>query len=416
MECPALDINDVLFNPYNDREVVAGATNGTVYVYDLRRPDSIMHKFSHGTPLMELDPNSSRESLDTGVRFCAWGDRATRLHTGSSDGVLKVWDTRRATEDAHVRDVTTFNSGIMSGAFTEDFSKLLIGEVNGSINLLEVAADVKPIAELEKFTLQPFDFVDANSKAAGEAKDNEDFDAAAAWTLSSEGRITYQPMGGFPKRQAVQGALYNGPYDQSYEAPMLRQRAQAFQKSMLTPERQCALSACQDAGQHFTSQDTEDSERSKDRIPQAIRDAIGSYKTDKMPSTMLKCTHCDAPARVREDDMSQASFPLCERCSFGCLRCGKPCKKISTAVELIVCRECDLEWDIGVLGYKVHEKGVKSKGAGWPTNRDDKAWVDREGIKMGGQDHGPLDEMGDLLDLVKEYHHSLWEDTVVEDY
>jgi hypothetical protein len=393
MDCPALDINDVLFNPYNQLQVVAGATDGTVYVWDLRRPDNIMHKLQHGNALIELDTNYAREVVDTGVRFCSWADRASRMYSASSDGVLKLWDVSRATEDALVKDVVTFNSGIMSGAFTHDHSKLLIGEVNGSINLLEVGADPTPLSELKRFTLQPFEVLGVQK-----AHTEENSGIAAARSLVRDGKIEIRPLGSYPKSQAVQGPAYSGPYDYSPDAAQLKQRSQIFQVNMATSQHQCSIPSCKNAGRHFGTEETEDSSRSSDRIPQAIRDAVNTTKDKRTPSTTLKCTHCNAPARVREDDMAQAAFPLCERCSFGCLRCGES-NKISSQVDKVACLSCGLKWDIGALGYSLDKGG----------NHVEKSGTKQEAIRdYILADEGGVNDMGDLLHLVEGYHHSLW--------
>jgi WD40 repeat protein len=411
MECPALDINDVLFNPYNDRQVAAGATDGSVYVWDLRRSDETLHRFSHGEPVMPLDPNWSREAFDTGVRFCAWGDRAARLYTGSSDGVVKVWDTACSGHDAHVKDVATFNSGVMSGAFTEDFSRLLIGEVNGSINLVEIAADPVPRTELEKFTLVPCDVPSTSSVSATEL--DVDSGIALSQQLVAECKIEIKPFGGLPKSQAVRGPNYTGPFDYSDSAERNRHKALALQNLYRVEGPQCKHLACKEAGRHFSNPngDVEDSERSRDRIPQAMRDAVttsgntGRQKKERMPTTTLTCMHCSAPARVREENLSQAAFPLCERCSFACLRCGMACRKISPKVERVTCSSCGGVWDIGVLRYTAVSKGSRGR-------REEGSGVvmaEKEGVPLANEaDEGPLGKLGDLLDLVGEWHHSLW--------
>ncbi|KIV99012.1 uncharacterized protein PV09_09241 [Verruconis gallopava] len=399
LECPALDINDVIFNPYNQMHVAAGATDGSIYVWDLRNPDNILHRLSHGQPLMELDPDFSREAVDTGVRFCSWADRTSRLYSGSSDGILKVWDIHRATEDAHVKDLASFSSGIMSGAFANDYSKLLIGEVNGSINLLELGADPRPLSKVENFVLQNAEVQDAQY----DQTDDEHSGVAIARNLVRDGKIEIRALGGYPKRQALQGPAYDGPYDRGTKTAAHRAQSALFQHSVSASSPQCSLSGCKSAGNFFGAEEIGDSGRSQDRIPQALRDCVKSVRPHKMTGTStLKCTHCDWPARVREDDLSQAAFPLCERCSFACIRCGESIK-LSPMIDQVHCRKCGLEWNIGVLGYQLKPSYSDPK-------RNQKS--DRESLDDSddADEQGVSNEVGDLLHLVEEHHHSLWED------
>ena len=88
--CKALDINDVIWCPHDERLIAAGCTDGKVYVWDARWPDDPLRVLSHGWSLMPLQEGIKHKITDTGVRFLSWGENATRLYSGSSDGVVKV--------------------------------------------------------------------------------------------------------------------------------------------------------------------------------------------------------------------------------------------------------------------------------------------------------------------------------------
>jgi hypothetical protein len=79
-----------------------------------------------------------RELVDSGVKFASWGRSADRLYTGSSDGKVKAWDIRKPKGHAFVRTVLSVTGGVSAGAFSKDYSKLLIGDATGKVHLLEV--------------------------------------------------------------------------------------------------------------------------------------------------------------------------------------------------------------------------------------------------------------------------------------
>lgn len=135
-DCPALDINDVTFCPFDPNYVTASCTDGGTYVWDRRRPDGIVHRLQHDPPLNQMDENVSREQADVGVRFAAWASGMDQFYTGASDGVLKRWNILQAPEDALVDDVASFPEEIMSGTFSEDKSNLLIGDCAGGVHVL----------------------------------------------------------------------------------------------------------------------------------------------------------------------------------------------------------------------------------------------------------------------------------------
>ncbi|MCJ1477347.1 hypothetical protein MMC13_006018 [Lambiella insularis] len=135
-ECPALDINDVRFHPYDDHYIIAGCTNGVTYVWDARNPDTLLHCLRHGEPIDELDHYRSREKQDTGVRFTGWDKYGKYLYTGSSDGVIAAWNILTSPEDALVKNVAQFDAGVMTGTFSPDYSNLLVGLSKGAVHIL----------------------------------------------------------------------------------------------------------------------------------------------------------------------------------------------------------------------------------------------------------------------------------------
>ncbi|MCJ1355461.1 MAG: hypothetical protein MMC33_005453 [Icmadophila ericetorum] len=135
-ECPAYDINVLTFNPRADNYITAGCTDGVTYVWDCRMPNEILHRLAHGRPIDEQDPNRSRQDQDTGVCFSAWDKDGQRLYTGSSDGKIKAWNIYGSSEDALIRDIATFDAGILCGEFSPAYDKLLLGLSKGSIQIL----------------------------------------------------------------------------------------------------------------------------------------------------------------------------------------------------------------------------------------------------------------------------------------
>jgi WD40 repeat protein len=204
-DCQAFDINDVLYCPHDDNLIAAGATDGKVYVWDKRfarnQGEAPLHIFAHGSTKNVLDPERDPEIADTGVRFLSWSSTGDRLYSGSSDGTVKVWNPYRMTEDALVRDVATFNSAIMSGAFSPDYRELLIGEDQGQLNLLGIDREERSVRAAKKFDYCP----------AAKPPPEDDKLAPARELLNSQ-QIEFKPMGALPIRQAVQGPNYQGPF------------------------------------------------------------------------------------------------------------------------------------------------------------------------------------------------------------
>lgn len=192
--CSAADMNEVTFCPMDSTYVTASCTDGSTYVWDARYGDHPIHKLNHGSSLKPLNPRFARELTDFGVRVALWGTTIDQFYTGSSDGCLKRWDIRRATEDALVANTAQLPDGIVSGAFSADKSQLLLGDYGGGIHVLS--------CEVSKHGREVFDFIPAPEPPSAE----ENAVSIAQQYLSS-GQLTLHPIFG-----PVQGPQYNGPY------------------------------------------------------------------------------------------------------------------------------------------------------------------------------------------------------------
>lgn len=144
---------------------------------------------------------AARERADTGVRFAQWGHSTDRFYTGSSDGVVKAWNIKRATEDSLVRDVVQLEAGVMCGAFSADYSNLLLGDTAGTLKILSVqAGDDVDQDEPEEMHYE---------KAVEKDEEREDpYEKARAMLENNE--IALDHSKGYP--QAVQGPKYKGPW------------------------------------------------------------------------------------------------------------------------------------------------------------------------------------------------------------
>lgn len=244
-ECPAMDINDVVYCPYDDHLIAAGATDGKVYVWDQRFADRSQQPLlvlEHGESLNVLDDERPRELTDTGVRMLLWGPTRDRLFTGSSDGIVKIWNPYRCQADAHLNDLEVpraQRSAIMAGTFDPDHQQLLVGTENGQINLFEIG---HPAPDIAIESLFKFSMVSA-PESSNRSKEDP---LQAARDLLDNGEIVLRSCGAMLFRQAVQGPNYQGPYiapsDEQVAATeaIYQQALQSFHQSMslgATPEQ-----------------------------------------------------------------------------------------------------------------------------------------------------------------------------------
>ncbi|KAK0705001.1 hypothetical protein B0H67DRAFT_545687 [Lasiosphaeris hirsuta] len=138
LDCTAADINELTFMPnsFSYCYITAGCTDGKVYVWDTALGDKPIRVLEHGRSVEEL--SGDRESEDVGVKFTAWGTTLDRFYTGSSDGVVKVWNIRSNKRQPLVRNLLEVPAPVSCGMFSPDRTRLLIGDASGRIFLLSV--------------------------------------------------------------------------------------------------------------------------------------------------------------------------------------------------------------------------------------------------------------------------------------
>lgn len=378
LECPAWDMNDILINPYDENVVSAGCTDGAVYVWDLRKHDHLLHHFKHGEPLAELGDSSDREKVDLGVRFLSWDRFGRQLYTGSSDGAVVTWDPYRATEDAFKREVVKMDSGIMVGAFSPDYSQLLLGDVQGSVLTLAAGNDDISLQQCDEFDFvraSEADMAETIGRSGVPGQDIADISCqsgiGAAAELVRSGQIALRPLGDFPKRQAVQGVLYNGPFDQRPDAHDLRQAAAAFQA-------RSAANVPKEPSRHasytFNDEDVADSGAWKKRIPEQLPDISQLSLSD--PGPTVRCLRCEggrlSQIRSLQDEKD---------------------------ARMMQCPDCGGRWYADILGYTALNTGSRSRMRRALSAMQQSPLSN----ERSGQD-GTLEESGTL-----PHYHDLWE-------
>lgn len=213
-ECPALDMQDLVFHPRNPNILAVGCTDGSIYVWDARSPDHPLHNFQHGEPIADWEHKyghspMSREQGDGGVNMTLWGAGKHHLYTGATDGAVKCWNIDRAPEDALVRDVAQLQAGISCGSFSPDHISLLVGDSTGGVHILSSnPGGAGPRQDGEKGALQTMDFFPAaGEKPPSPLEDELQPGQAAARELLETDQLTIDPEFGIG-----QGPAYNGPY------------------------------------------------------------------------------------------------------------------------------------------------------------------------------------------------------------
>lgn len=209
-ECPAIDMQDVTFNPLYPDLVTAGCTNSATYVWDFRKPDDYLHQLQHGRPLLDWDHTRPQEEGDPGVMMTVWGQESALLYTGSSDGMVKCWDIMRAPEDAHVSDIGNLGAGVQSGAFSPDFHHLLVGDSDGGVHILSSAPVDRWADDGGEGRVQAMEFIQARDAPRTVIGDDDPGTEGirAAKELLASGRLVLDARFG-----VSQGSNYGGPSD-----------------------------------------------------------------------------------------------------------------------------------------------------------------------------------------------------------
>ncbi|KAK3386950.1 WD40-repeat-containing domain protein [Podospora didyma] len=154
LDCAALDINELTIMPNSlvFCYITAGCTDGNTYVWDTALGDKPIHVLRHGAPIEEY--RGDRECEDVGVKFTAWGTTPDRFYTGSSDGVVKVWNVRSLRKPL-VRDLLEVPGPVSCGMFSPDQSKLVIGDATGRVFLLSFDQDGQGAKQPSFMRVQP---------------------------------------------------------------------------------------------------------------------------------------------------------------------------------------------------------------------------------------------------------------------
>lgn len=376
LECPARDINDVVFCPYDENVIAAGSTDGKVYVWDIRfnKRHSPTVGFGHGNCVSVLPHDRKRWEVDTGVRFLSWGANSRRLFSGSSDGVVKAWDPYVNDQDSHASDVATFKSAVMSGAFNSDFTELLIGEDASRLTLLEVGASDN--TEPERFSLEC-------------APEQEIDHVSSHPALLESGEVVFENCGALPIRQAVQGPNYkpNRTLLTETEAELHKQ-ALRFQRDLFHQRNRwkklkrqvaeqdgikvlpCSLDCGYTPRVEGDADEIPDTGRSADRIPDTVRGPPLPRRAAMLQGLTAKCQTCYAPARAPE---ISGNPTLCELCSFACFRCGGKAD-VSVKKDVIACQVCEMQWRADVLGYEIISQPCGRKVLQNPE--EEKSWTE----------------------------------------
>ncbi|KAI5195185.1 WD40 repeat-like protein [Aureobasidium subglaciale] len=331
LDCPAWDINDVVYSPHDSNIIAVGSTEGRVYIWDVRfikQGQSPLSTLRHGNSLAIMPHEKRRWEADTGIRFLSWGSERNRLYSGSSDGVVACWDPYRSDSDKHVRDVVKLNSAIMSGAFSPDFCHLLVGEDAARLNMLTVGNDG---AKFDRTSTARF---------VVEKAPLQEEPTPTLWDCEQmlESRaLEIKPAGTMPFKQVVQGPNYKGPERPKSEALKAREHAQKFQDKVLRSLRR--------------------------RNKQVRKSGVEEAQPCKLDCGFIPLPDdYDFPERWLSDRMPDNVRKWMKTTEAGgnegkldCFRCGNTAT-ITARAHAIECENCGAAWSVGALGYDVIEQ------------------------------------------------------------
>jgi WD40 repeat protein len=351
LDCPAWDINDVVYSPHDNNLIAVGSTKGRVHIWDVRyakHGQQPLRTLKHGESLAVMRHGKKRWEVDTGIRFLSWGSERDRLYTGSSDGVVACWDPYRSDSDKHVRDVVQLNSAVMSGAFSPDFSRLLIGEDAARLNLLSVGNDG---ARFNRLTTAKFNVEEAL------LQEEEADPAPILWDcqkMLDAQALEIKPAGTMPFKQVVQGPNYTGPFRLTEETARM-----ALKEANNEPAREAIRASFKEA-----TKNRNESEKFQDRAHMSLR----RRKKQTRKSGLRPTNPCDldcgfiplpddyVPKKVwSSTTIPDPSSDWIKKRDAVCFRCGNKAR-LSKDARGIWCKHCGTAWKIGALGYDVFKQ------------------------------------------------------------
>ncbi|KAI4847922.1 WD40 repeat-like protein [Aureobasidium sp. EXF-8845] len=351
LDCPAWDINDVVYSPHDNNLIAVGSTEGRVHIWDVRyakHGQQPLRTLKHGESLAVMRHGKKRWEVDTGIRFLSWGSERDRLYTGSSDGVVACWDPYRSDPDKHVRDVVQLNSAVMSGAFSPDFSRLLIGEDAARLNLLSVGNDG---ARFNRITTPIFSVEKAPLKI-------EEVDPAPIpWDcqkMLEAQALEIKPAGTMPFKQVVQGPKYNGPFCLTEETAR-----KALKEATSEPARDEIRALFKEV-----TKNRNESEKFQDRAHMSLRRRKKQTRKSGLRPTHpcdLDCGFIPLPDNYLPEEVwlsktiPDPSSDWIKKRDAICFRCGNKARLSKDAREL-VCNHCGTAWKVGALGYEVFKQ------------------------------------------------------------
>ncbi|KAF9278549.1 hypothetical protein BGZ68_008501 [Mortierella alpina] len=126
------DANLVEFSPC-EQYVISGSHNNEIAVFDIRAIGAEpLHRFSH--------PSSMDDDNNAGITSALWwprsfGTNQPVLISGGGDGAIKLWDIRRATEDAQIWSMEANLGPIARMTASESFEHLAVGGDTGAVSV-----------------------------------------------------------------------------------------------------------------------------------------------------------------------------------------------------------------------------------------------------------------------------------------
>ncbi|KAF9570605.1 hypothetical protein EC968_001630 [Mortierella alpina] len=126
------DANLVEFSPC-EQYVISGSHNNEIAVFDIRAIGAEpLHRFLH--------PSSMDDDNNAGITSALWwprsfGTNQPVLISGGGDGAIKLWDIRRATEDAQIWSMEANLGPIARMTASESFEHLAVGGDTGAVSV-----------------------------------------------------------------------------------------------------------------------------------------------------------------------------------------------------------------------------------------------------------------------------------------